>query len=139
MSGSNPYRPTPYVKLKHPDMNGSVLADQIEYYRARAQEYDASIAGAADLLVPGKDLLLNLGQFDQILELACGTGIWTEMLLRMGNEVTAVDAAPEMLEIARRKLGEERIKYRQADLFHWKPDRQYGSGLLCELALTRPA
>ena len=43
----------------------------------------------------------------------------------MGNEITAVDASPEMLEIARQKLGEKRINYQQADLFHWEPDRQY--------------
>ena len=106
-------------------MNDSILDEQIQYYRARAQEYDASIVEATDLLAPGKILLLNLGKFDSILELACGTGIWTETLLQMGNTVTALDAAPEMLEIARQKLGDDRIKYQQADLFHWQPDRQY--------------
>jgi len=106
-------------------MNDSIFDEQIQYYRARAQEYDASIVEATDLLAPGKILLLNLGKFDSILELACGTGIWTETLLQMGNAVTALDAAPEMLEIARQKLGDHRIKYQQADLFHWQPDRQY--------------
>src|SRR4026208_645508 len=106
-------------------MNDSILDEQIQYYRARAQEYDASIVEATDLLAPGKILLLNLGKFDSILELACGTGIWTETLLQMGDKVIAMDAAPEMLEIARQKLGEERIQYQQADLFRWQPDRQY--------------
>jgi len=106
-------------------MNKSILDEQIEYYRARAQEYDESIAEAFDLLSPGKDLLLALGKFDAILELACGTGIWTETLLHMGKSVTAVDAAPEMLEIARNKFGEERIKYQQADLFEWEPAQKY--------------
>lgn len=106
-------------------MKASILNEQIEYYRARAQEYDASITEATDLLLPGRGLLLNLGQFDSILELACGTGIWTETLLQMGNEVTVVDAAPEMLDIARKKLGEERIKYQLADLFQWEPAQRY--------------
>ena len=106
-------------------MNKRILDEQIEYYRARAQEYDESIVDTIDLLSPGKDLLLKLGKFDSILELACGTGIWTETLLQMGKEVTAVDAAQEMLEIARQKFGEERIKYQQADLFQWKPKEQY--------------
>jgi demethylmenaquinone methyltransferase/2-methoxy-6-polyprenyl-1,4-benzoquinol methylase len=43
----------------------------------------------------------------------------------MGNEVTAVDAAPEMLALARKRLGDERITYQQADLFHWEPTQQY--------------
>jgi len=106
-------------------MDKSILDEQIEYYRARAQEYDESIAEAFDLLSPGKDLLLALGKFDAILELACGTGIWTETLLHMGKAVTAVDAAPEMLEIARNKFGDERIKYQQSDLFQWEPTQKY--------------
>jgi len=106
-------------------MKDSILNEQIEYYRARAPEYDASITEATDLLLPGRALLLNLGRFDSILELACGTGIWTETLLQMGNEVTAVDAAPEMLDIARKKLGDKRIKYEQTDLFQWAPTQKY--------------
>jgi ubiquinone/menaquinone biosynthesis C-methylase UbiE len=107
------------------DMSDPILNEQIEYYRARAREYDESIAVASEMMRRGKSLLRNLGKFDSILELACGTGIWTETLLQMGNEVTAIDAAPEMLVIARQKLGEERIKYRQADLFHWEPKQKY--------------
>ena len=106
-------------------MNNSILNEQIEYYRARAQEYDESIVDAIDLLEPGKDLLLKLGKFDSILELACGTGIWTETLLQMGKTITAVDASPEMLAIARQKLRDERIHFQQADLFHWEPAQQY--------------
>jgi len=100
-------------------LNNPILEEQIEYYRARAQEYDESITGAIELLMPAKDLLLKLGTFESILELACGTGIWTEVLLQMGNHVTAVDAALEMLAIARNKLGVERIIYQQTDLFQW--------------------
>ncbi|MBL8050261.1 MAG: class I SAM-dependent methyltransferase, partial [Anaerolineales bacterium] len=55
----------------------------------------------------------------------CGTGVWTETLLKMGNHVTAVDAAPEMLQIAKEKCGDERITYQQADLFNWTPDKEY--------------
>ena len=106
-------------------MHDAILNEQIEYYRARAREYDASIQDAADLLAPGRGPLLQLGTFESILELACGTGMWTETLAQMGSKVTAVDAAPEMLEIARQKLGEEHIKYQQADLFHWEPDQKY--------------
>ena len=106
-------------------MNDPILDEQIEYYRARAQEYDESIAGVSDLLESGRVMLLKLGRFDSILELACGTGIWTETLLYMGNEVIALDASTEMLGIARKKLGEERIKYQQADLFQWQPAQKY--------------
>jgi demethylmenaquinone methyltransferase/2-methoxy-6-polyprenyl-1,4-benzoquinol methylase len=106
-------------------MNNSILDEQIEYYRARAQEYDASISGATEIFEPARSMLLKLGNFDQILELACGTGFWTDTLLSMGGDVTAVDAAPEMLDIARKRLGEDRIKYRQSNLFQWRPEQEY--------------
>lgn len=103
----------------------NILTDQINYYRARADVYDESISSGLETFEVGKSLLLKLGTFDQILELACGTGVWTETLLKMGNHVTAVDAAPEMLKIAKEKCGDERITYQQADLFNWNPDKEY--------------
>lgn len=106
-------------------MKNKITDEQIEYYRARAEEYDESTAGFADVFAPAKSILKELGQFDHILELACGTGFWTETLLQMGRKVTALDAAPEMLEIARKRLGEDHITYQQADLFHWEPAQEY--------------
>ncbi len=50
-------------------------------------------------------MLQQMGSFEQVLELACGTGIWTNTLLSIGKEITALDAAPEMLEINARSGG----------------------------------
>jgi demethylmenaquinone methyltransferase/2-methoxy-6-polyprenyl-1,4-benzoquinol methylase len=66
-----------------------------------------------------------MGPFEQVLELACGTGIWTQALLSIGREITAVDAAPEMLEINAWKVANTRVRYQCADLVTWEPDRQY--------------
>ena len=64
-------------------MSASILNQQIEYYRARAQEYDQSIASGAEMFELGKSILLKLGRFDSILELAYGTGICTETLTKV--------------------------------------------------------
>lgn len=106
-------------------MLNKILADQINYYNARAGEYDESTSAGLEIFAVGKSLLSKLGTFDQVLELACGTGEWTETLLKMGRHVTALDAAPEMLKIAKEKCGDERITYQQADLFNWQPDKTY--------------
>jgi len=48
-----------------------------------------------------------LGEFapqGRVLELACGTGLWTGELVRYAERVVAVDAAPEVLEINRQRL-----------------------------------
>lgn len=104
------------------------LNEQIAYYRARAQEYDESLREAEELHRPfalARQLLWQLGPCEHALELACGTGIWTEALLQISGHVTAIDAAPEMLALTRQKLGEARVSYHQADLFRWQPERSY--------------
>src|SRR5258707_773453 len=83
-----------------------VLQEQIAYYQARAGEYDGSLGVTEELnglFADEQRLLQQIGPVDHILELACGTGIWTRMLLTIGQQITAIDAAPEMLAINARK------------------------------------
>jgi demethylmenaquinone methyltransferase/2-methoxy-6-polyprenyl-1,4-benzoquinol methylase len=42
---------------------------------------------------------------DRVLEIGCGTGAVTALLRERGARVTALDQAPEMLELARARLG----------------------------------
>ena len=106
------------------DDSDRLLAEQIEYYRAMAPEYEGhavpgwggpEVAAALDAFRPTGD----------VLELACGPGAWTEILLRHATSVTAIDAAPEMLARARARVGETRVRFIQADLFTWAADRRY--------------
>lgn len=60
-----------------------------------------------------------------VLELAPGTGIWTEKLLRTATTITAVDASSEMIEINQARVASERVSYIEADLFTWRPDHLY--------------
>lgn len=62
---------------------------------------------------------------DHALEIACGTGWWTQWLARSAQHVTALDAAPEMLALNRQRVGLPNVRYEQADVFSWQPDRQY--------------
>jgi demethylmenaquinone methyltransferase/2-methoxy-6-polyprenyl-1,4-benzoquinol methylase len=115
-----------------------VLNEQAAYYRARAAEYDEWFyrKGRYDR---GEDI--NRQWFDEvaillnevhnlkparILELACGTGIWTaELAQRPEAQITAVDASPEMLFINRARVDRKDIEYIQADLFQWEPKADY--------------
>ncbi len=115
-----------------------VLAEMMAYYRARAKEYDEWFYrhgrydrgpevnvcwfAEADEVFAALDALKIEGD---VLELACGTGIWTERLVRTARSVTAVDASPEMLAINRAKVASDRVSYLQADLFDWRPARTY--------------
>ena len=109
----------------HDDLDG-LLRDQVAYYRARAGEYDEEYVYRDDIRTPD-ELLTGLPIVGEVLELACGTGQWTAVLTGRGHRVTAVDAAPEMLAIARSRATAE---YVCADVFAWRPARRYDTVFL---------
>jgi ubiquinone/menaquinone biosynthesis C-methylase UbiE len=114
--------------------------DQIEYYRARASEYDDwfmrlgryshGAEADANWLAEVRQLAGALAAFNpqgRVLELACGTGWWTEQLAAYASSLTAVDASAEVLALNQKRLGDNAntIQYTQADLFNWKPEATY--------------
>jgi 2-polyprenyl-3-methyl-5-hydroxy-6-metoxy-1,4-benzoquinol methylase len=122
--------------------SGALIADQIAYYRARAGEYDESLrkleryislggnvagdgSGDEAELTILLDALERLTPFDRVLELACGTGWWTQWLARHAQHVTAVDAADEMLALNRERVNRGNVRYVLADIFSWKPDGRF--------------
>ncbi len=123
-------------------VSDEILQSMKFYYQKRAQEYDEWFyrQGRYDH-GPVKNALWFaetaevFAQLDQlclsgdVLELAPGTGIWTERLLQSATTITAVDASAEMIEINRARVASERVTYVQADLFSWQPDRLYDAVL----------
>ncbi len=109
-------------------MDQQILDKQMTYYRKMAQEYDETTGQSEDLqraFAQARDLLQQLAPVEQMLELACGTGGWTCALLPLGRDLTAIDASPEMLTLARQKVGNAAVQFQQADLFEWQPRQQY--------------
>ncbi|MEO6080037.1 MAG: methyltransferase domain-containing protein [Steroidobacteraceae bacterium] len=114
------------------------LRQQLEYYRARAAEYDQwwLRQGRYD-----RGAKLNARWFEEaavvssalssfqpagrVLELACGTGIWSEKLLPFASKLTAVDGSQEMLALNEARLGSPLVRYVAADLFQWRPAEQF--------------
>lgn len=78
-----------------------LAAEQMRYYRARASEYDQDTyaSPAAQQLIA--QVVDRVPAGGEVLELACGAGVWTQRLVDRADSVTAVDAAPEMIAIAR--------------------------------------
>ncbi len=63
-----------------------------------------------------------------VLELGCGTGSMTKLLLDAGADVTAVELSPHMLERARRKA--KGARFVAGDLLSYKPERPFSRVLL---------
>jgi trans-aconitate methyltransferase len=51
-----------------------------------------------------------------VLELACGTGLWTQRLAPHAASLTAIDGSPEMLERCRARVNDPGVRYVTADL-----------------------
>jgi SAM-dependent methyltransferase len=116
----------------------TLLTEQARYYRERAAEYedwwfrrgrydhgpetnaqwfaDAAAAQAA---------LERFRPAGAVLELACGTGLWTSRLAAHASSLTAIDGSPEMLELCRARVGDPSVDYIQADIFAWEPEQTY--------------
>jgi demethylmenaquinone methyltransferase/2-methoxy-6-polyprenyl-1,4-benzoquinol methylase len=127
-------------------MNRPVSSQTLEtmqaYYKERAHEYDEwfyrqgrynrSTETNARWFAETDEVFAAFDAFQltgDVLELACGTGIWTERLLRTASTITAVDAASEMLEINYARVASKQVSYVQADLFSWHPGRVYDAVL----------
>ena len=78
-----------------------------EYYGQRALEYEEMYRRDDPVrqseLAAMTALQQTLFRGRHILEVACGTGYWTERLAGVADRITAVDAAPEVLALARAK------------------------------------
>lgn len=112
-----------------------ILDQQIDYYRARAGEYDEWFARTgrydrgedhtrkwfAEVAVVER-ALEAANPRGRCLELACGTGLWTRKLAEHCDSITAVDASPEVIAINRERATAGNVEFVQADLFAWEPE-----------------
>ena len=74
----------------------------------------------------------------RVLELACGTGEVTRLLLSLGHEVTALDFSEAMLDVARKKhAGAKNLRFLLADAENpMEPDESYDAIICRHLVWT---
>jgi demethylmenaquinone methyltransferase/2-methoxy-6-polyprenyl-1,4-benzoquinol methylase len=115
-----------------------LLREQQTFYRARAPEYDEwwqrrgrYDRGADETeewwrqVATVEAALAAFGPRGDVLELAGGTGWWTERLARTATTLTVVDSSPETIAISRGRVGRADVEYVVADVFGWHPRRRY--------------
>jgi ubiquinone/menaquinone biosynthesis C-methylase UbiE len=93
-----------------------------EYYNRRAQEFEsvyhrddpirqreqAAIASTMKRVLTGRN----------VLEIACGTGFWTEIASQSAQHIVAIDSSTEMLQIACSKsIPTDKVQFQYADAY----------------------
>lgn len=101
-------------------MNGTVTPQLEAYYARRAREYERIYEKAErqEELAWLRRRLPELFAGRRVLEIACGTGYWTQYIARKAAHVTACDINEPVLEIAREKpIPKARVRFVKADAF----------------------
>jgi SAM-dependent methyltransferase len=132
------------LDLSRPEVLEAVGSDQIAYYRARAPWYDDAYTCAGDYdRGPEQNAcwLDELGTVERALaaapvhgdcvELGAGTGYWTERVIDKVERLWALDAAPEVLNLSRERLGPSasKVEFEIVDLWRWEPERVWDSAV----------
>ena len=90
------------------------------YYAARAPEYDTVYLKPerqADLRAIEAWLPPNYTDAT-VLEVACGTGYWTQLIAHCAARVVAIDTSPETICIAERRVRESRVQFLIGDAYN---------------------
>lgn len=89
------------------------------YYAARAPEYDRVYLKPerqADLRTLREWVPAQVAGL-RALEVACGTGFWTQYIAPVAREVLAVDIEPEPLQIARARVTDPKVGFVLGDAY----------------------
>lgn len=90
-----------------------------QYYSARASEYDSVYLKPErqdDLRIIENWLPLALSG-NSILEVACGTGYWTQFIESAATSIHAIDSSLETLKIARKRVLAQHVQFVEGDAY----------------------
>jgi ubiquinone/menaquinone biosynthesis C-methylase UbiE len=94
--------------------------ETIDYYRARAPEYEQiyyrDVPERRREIDEAAERLKQLAAGKSVLDLACGTGYWTQILSTTAASVVAVDISAEMLQEALKKTYSGSVEFLRANL-----------------------
>jgi demethylmenaquinone methyltransferase/2-methoxy-6-polyprenyl-1,4-benzoquinol methylase len=92
----------------------------VDYYARRAEEYERIYAKPERQEELGRlrEMLEHVFAGANVLEVACGTGYWTEVIGRSAASVLATDLNDEVLAVARRKpIDPKKVTFQREDAY----------------------
>ncbi|GAA4838293.1 hypothetical protein GCM10023310_15040 [Paenibacillus vulneris] len=106
-----------------------------DYYGARADEYERIYRrddpNYQQELAMLRSTLASLTKDRSVLEIACGTGYWSQVIAESAERLVGVDIRPEVIQIARAKhLPSGKVTFLEGDAYHLEPiEGQFDFGL----------
>ena len=85
-------------------------------YNEWSSSYDSVLNKTRDLEFKVQESILTHMRFNHIIELGCGTGKNTLLLLKLCNYLTAVDFSEKMIHLAKLKLPPNRVEFILRDI-----------------------
>ncbi len=105
-------------------------------YNVWAQQYDANENKTRDLDQRIVKEILTKYEFSKVIELGCGTGKNTSFLLTKAEAIIGIDFSQEMLNKAKEKIRDERVRFIKANLLQsWEVSDEYADLISCSLVL----
>jgi demethylmenaquinone methyltransferase/2-methoxy-6-polyprenyl-1,4-benzoquinol methylase len=102
----------------------------VSYYKDRAKEYEKiySKPERQDDFQAAKQILQEQFANKNVLEIACGTGYWTEAIAKTATTIFATDINQAVIEIAEQKdFSKSQVTFSVADIFNFHPNKKYES------------
>jgi SAM-dependent methyltransferase len=106
----------------------------IKYYSQRASEYERIYLKPErrEDLKKVKEIASKVFEGKNILEIACGTGYWTQFIAETARSICAIDGSSEMLKLAKQKDYKKcKISFIESDAYSLKNVKESFEGGFC--------
>ena len=103
--------------------------DLVSYYKDRAKEYEKVYLKPErqNDLQKATTILQSLFSQKTILEIACGTGYWTEKIAETATAIYATDINESVIDIAENRHYKDKVTFELTDIYTFMPHKKYES------------
>jgi SAM-dependent methyltransferase len=118
------------MNIKISDKISANNSEMVAYYAKRAAAFEESYQrpDCQEDLADMQERLSEVLAEHRVLELACGTGYWTQFYADSAQSVLATDINSEMLTLAKAKgLPEDQVQWQIADAFNLQVEGEFSA------------
>ena len=106
-----------------PNIDKKVIKNNFSKSAVTYEDHSAVQKRCAERLID----LIDLDYFPRILEIGCGTGVYTRLLEERypDAEITSIDISEDMINVAKEKTKSDRVRFEVSDGEHFKGEKKF--------------